>query len=52
MKVSRLTSTVEILLSEVANDRLEVNTLAGRDSVDSSGLAAGAIPVAVRLPTR
>ena len=28
---------------EVANDRLEINTLAGTDAVDSSGLAAGAI---------
>jgi Ca2+-binding RTX toxin-like protein len=47
LKVSRLTSTVEILHSEVANDRLDVNTLAGRDSVDSSGLTAGVIQLFV-----
>ena len=42
VKVSGLAATVKILHSEAANDRLEINTLAGRDSVDSSGLAAGA----------
>jgi len=47
LKVSRLTSTVEIFHSEVANDRLDVNTLAGRDSVDSSGLTAGTIQLFV-----
>jgi Ca2+-binding RTX toxin-like protein len=41
VKVSGLAPTVKILHPEVANDRLEINTLAGRDSVDSSGLAAG-----------
>jgi Ca2+-binding RTX toxin-like protein len=34
---------VAIFHPEVANDRLEINTLAGADAVDSSGLAAGAI---------
>ena len=43
MKVSGLAATVEVLHPEVANDRLEVNTLAGNDTVDSGGLAAGAI---------
>ena len=43
MKVSGLAPTIEILHSEVANDRLEINTLAGTDTVDTLGLAAGAI---------
>jgi Ca2+-binding RTX toxin-like protein/predicted lipoprotein with Yx(FWY)xxD motif len=47
VKVSGLTATVGILHPEVANDRLEVNTLAGRDSVDASGLAAGTIQLVV-----
>jgi Ca2+-binding RTX toxin-like protein len=34
---------VAIFHPEAANDRLEINTLAGTDAVDSSGLAAGAI---------
>ena len=34
---------VAIFHPEAANDRLEINTLAGTDTVDSSGLAAGAI---------
>jgi Ca2+-binding RTX toxin-like protein len=46
VKVSGLTLT-QILHSEVANDRLEVNTLAGTDAVDSIGLAAGAIQLFV-----
>jgi len=32
---------------EAANDRLEINTLAGTDTVDSAGLAAGAIQLFV-----
>jgi hypothetical protein len=40
---SGLATTVKILHSEVANDRLELNTLAGTDSVNSAGLAAGAV---------
>ena len=47
LKVSGLAATVKILHSEVANDRLDVNTLAGRDAVDSGGLAAGAIQLFV-----
>jgi len=47
VKVSGLAATIGILHSEVANDRLEINTLAGTDSVDSGGLAAGAIQLFV-----
>jgi Ca2+-binding RTX toxin-like protein len=47
VKVSGLAATVGILNPEVANDRLEINTLAGRDAVESSGLAAGAIQLFV-----
>ena len=47
VKVSGLAPTVKILHSEAANDRLEINTLDGRDSVDSGGLAAGAIQLFV-----
>jgi hypothetical protein len=38
---------VVITHTEVTNDRLEINTLAGRDTVDSGGLAAGAIQLFV-----
>ena len=38
-----LAPAVAIFHPEAANDRLEINTLAGTDTVDSSGLAAGAI---------
>jgi Ca2+-binding RTX toxin-like protein len=38
---------VAILHPEAANDRLEINTLAGTDSVESAGLAAGAIQLVV-----
>ena len=47
VKLSGLAATVALLHSEGANDRLEVNTLGGRDAVDSSGLAAGAIQLLV-----
>ena len=47
VKVSGLAATVAIVHSEAANDRLEVNTLAGRDTVDSTGLAAGALQLLV-----
>ena len=47
MKVSGLAPTVKILHPEVANDRLEVNTLAGTDAVETVGLAAGAIQLFV-----
>ena len=43
VKVSGLAATTRILHSEVAKDRLDVNTLAGMDTVGSVGLAAGAI---------
>jgi hypothetical protein len=41
--VSGLAARIRILRSEAANDRLEINTLAGRDTVDPRGLAAGLI---------
>jgi hypothetical protein len=53
VKVSGLAPTVAIFHPESRNDRLEVNTLAGNDTVDSSGLAAGAIQLfvdGVRVP--
>jgi Ca2+-binding RTX toxin-like protein len=53
VKVSGLAPTVAIFHPEVRNDRLEINTLAGSDTVDSSGLAAGAIQLfvdGVRVP--
>jgi Ca2+-binding RTX toxin-like protein len=43
VKVSGLATTTEILHSEAANDRLDINTLTGADTVGSRGLAAGAI---------
>jgi predicted lipoprotein with Yx(FWY)xxD motif len=42
-----LAPRVAILHPEVANDRLEINTLDGSDAVDSAGLAAGAIQLLV-----
>jgi hypothetical protein len=47
VKASGLAATVELLHSEAANDRLAIDTFAGRDSVDSSGLAAGALQLFV-----
>jgi hypothetical protein len=47
VKTSGLAATVAIFHPEVANDRLEINTLAGRDTVNSGGLAAGAIQLFV-----
>jgi Ca2+-binding RTX toxin-like protein len=47
VKVSGLAPTIKILHSEVANDRLEINTLASTDTVDTIGLAAGAIQLSV-----
>jgi hypothetical protein len=47
VQASGLVATTRILHPEAANDRLEINTLAGRDSVDSGGLAAGAIQLLV-----
>ena len=42
VKVSGLVPTVNVLHSEIANDSLEIKTLAGTDTVNSAGLA-GAI---------
>jgi len=47
MKVSGLAPTIRILHTEVANDRLDINTLAGTDTVETAGLAAGAIQLFV-----
>ena len=47
VKVSGLAATVAILHPEAANDRLEINTLAGTDIVESSGLAPGAVQLFV-----
>ncbi|HEY2371256.1 MAG TPA: calcium-binding protein [Gaiellaceae bacterium] len=47
VKVSGLAATVDVLHSEAANDRLEINTLAGHDTVDHSGLAAGAVQLLI-----
>jgi len=46
VKTSRLATTVGILHPE-AGDRLDVNTLAGRDSVDAAGLAVGTLQLFV-----
>ena len=47
VKESGLAAGVEILHSDSASDRLEINTLAGRDTVDSGGLEAGSIQLFV-----
>jgi Ca2+-binding RTX toxin-like protein len=47
VKESGLAAGVAIFHSEAANDRLEINTLAGTDTVDSGGLAAGALQLFV-----
>lgn len=47
VRVRGLAATTTILHSEVAKDRLELNTLAGADAVASQGLAAGAIQLFV-----
>jgi Ca2+-binding RTX toxin-like protein len=47
VKESGLAAGVEIRHADAASDRFEINTLAGRDTVDSSGLAAGAIQLFV-----
>src|SRR4030095_4774722 len=41
--VSGLAAQVNIVGAEAANDRLSVNTLAGDDVMDASGVAGGAI---------
>jgi hypothetical protein len=45
--VTGLAPTVRVLHSEAVNDRLEINTLAGDDSVASAGLSAGVIQLLV-----
>jgi Ca2+-binding RTX toxin-like protein len=47
VKVSGLAATTKILHSEAANDRLEVNTLAGADTVATVGLVPGSIQLFV-----
>jgi Ca2+-binding RTX toxin-like protein len=47
VKVSGLAATVAVLQPEVANDRLEVNTLAGADAVNDGGLAPGTVQLFV-----
>ncbi len=47
VKVTGLAAAIRILHSEAAVDRVDLNTLAGVDSVDSTGLAAGAIQLFV-----
>lgn len=45
--VTGLAASVSIGHAEAANDRLDVNTLAGNDAVDTSGLAPGVIQLFV-----
>jgi hypothetical protein len=45
--VSGLSAVVKLLVPEFANDRLDVNTLAGNDTVNSGGLAPGVIQLFV-----
>jgi Ca2+-binding RTX toxin-like protein len=45
--VKGLSAAVAIVHAEAANDRLDINTLAGNDTVDTSGLAAGVIQLFV-----
>ncbi len=47
VEVSGLAPTIKILHPEVANDRLEINTLAGADTVGTRALTAGAIQLFV-----
>jgi Ca2+-binding RTX toxin-like protein len=47
VEVMGLAASVDVLHSEAANDRLEINTLAGSDTVDSSKLTAGTIGLLV-----
>jgi hypothetical protein len=46
-RVKGLVPTVNVLHSEVANDRLDINTLEGTDTVNSGGLTADAIQLFV-----
>jgi Ca2+-binding RTX toxin-like protein len=43
LSVSGLAATVGVVHAEAANDRLEINTLAGTDTVNSGSLSAGVI---------
>jgi hypothetical protein len=47
VKVSGLAETVGITHPEAANDRLDINTLSGRDTVDAGGLATATIALFV-----
>src|SRR4029453_5076322 len=47
VKVSGLVPTIAIFHTDGANDRLEINTLEGADTVGSAGLAPGAIQLVV-----
>ena len=47
VNVSGLVPTVRVLHSEDANDSLEINTLAGTDTVKSAGLEGGLIQLFV-----
>jgi len=47
VNVTGLAAAIGIRHAEAANDRLEVNTLAGSDTVGSGGLGAGLIQLVV-----
>jgi RTX calcium-binding nonapeptide repeat (4 copies) len=47
VNVTGLAATVRVLHAEAANDRLEINTRAGTDTVDSGRLTAGVIQLVV-----
>jgi Ca2+-binding RTX toxin-like protein len=47
VEVNGLAAAVTVIHSEAANDRLEINTLAGRDTVDTSKLSGRAIQLLV-----
>ena len=47
MKVTGLAPAIAVRHAEAANDRLEINTLAGNDTVSSAGLVAGLIQLFV-----
>ena len=52
IKESGLAASVDIVHAEAASDRLEIATLAGRDTVDSSGLAPNSIQLLVNGAAR
>ena len=47
VQVSGLVPTVNVLHPEITNDRLEIETLDGTDTVNSTGLTAGAIQLSI-----